>query len=96
MPIFQHLVSFSLKRVFTELIFYRSLLQDKQEELDATQSQAHWLVLQQEAMMSETADELNDISELVNDLLRKFTEEARLGEVKRCYCLSKGRNLLNY
>lgn len=60
---------------------FRDLLQDKQEELDATQSQAHWIVLQQEAIIADTAKELIEISDLVNDLLWKFNKEPSLQEV---------------
>lgn len=56
-------------------------MQDKQEELDATQSQAHWIVLQQEAIIADTAKELIEISDLVNDLLWKFNKEPSLQEV---------------
>lgn len=63
------------------LFVFRDLLQDKQEELDATQSQAHWIVLQQEAIIADTAKELNEISELVNDLLLRYSEEPPLEEV---------------
>jgi len=59
----------------------RDLLQDKQEELDATQSQAHWIVLQQEAIIADTAKELTEISDLVNDLLWRFNKESSLAEV---------------
>ncbi|KAL9980992.1 hypothetical protein ACROYT_G009642 [Oculina patagonica] len=64
-----------------EVKFSRDLLQDKQEELDATQSQAHWIVLQQEAIIADTAKELSEISDLVNDLLWKFSKESSLEEV---------------
>ena len=50
-------------------------MQDKQEELDATQSQAHWIVLQQEAVIAETSKELNGIWELVNDWLCHLSKE---------------------
>ena len=60
---------------------FRDLLQDKQEELDATQSQAHWIVLQQEAIIADTAKELTEISDLVNDLLWRFNKEASLEQV---------------
>ena len=60
---------------------FRDLLQDKQEELDATQSQAHWIVLQQEAIIADTAKELTEIWDLVNDLLWTFTKESSLGQV---------------
>ena len=50
-------------------------MQDKQEELDATQSQAHWIVLQQEAVIAETSKELNEIWELVNDWLYNLSKE---------------------
>lgn len=55
-------------------------MQDKQEELDATQSQAHWIVLEQEAVIAETAKELNEISDLVNDWLWKFGQQCCLQE----------------
>lgn len=61
---------------FTLALLFRDLLQDKQEELDATQSQAHWIVLQQEAIIADTSKELNDITDLVNELLWKFSEES--------------------
>lgn len=54
----------------------RYLLQDKQEELDATQSQAHWIVLKQEAVIADTTKELREIWDLVNDLLVEFNKEA--------------------
>lgn len=57
-------------------------MQDKQEELDATQSQAHWIVLQQEAVIAEISKELNEIWELVNDWLCKLSKEC-LHEVQR-------------
>ncbi|KAJ7333794.1 hypothetical protein OS493_015885 [Desmophyllum pertusum] len=53
----------------------------KQEELDATQSQAHWIVLQQETIIADTSKELSDISDLVNDLLWRFSKESCLEEV---------------
>jgi len=56
-------------------------LQDKQEELDATQSQAHWIVLQQEAIIADTAKELTEISDLVNDLLWTFNKDPSLEQV---------------
>ena len=65
------LVSFSKLLLF----IFRGLLQDKQEELDATQSQAHWIVLQQEAVIAETSKELNGIWELVNDWLCNLSKE---------------------
>jgi len=64
-----------------EMKHSRGLLQDKQEELDATQSQAHWIVLQQEAIISETAKELNEISGLVNDWLWKYGQGSCMQEV---------------
>ena len=66
------------------LFVSRDLLQDKQEELDATQSQAHWIVLQQETIIADTSKELNDISDLVNDLLWRFSKESCLEEVYTC------------
>jgi len=60
----------------------RDLLQDKQEELDATQSQAHWIVLQQEAIIADTTKELTEISDLVNDLLWRFNNDSSLQEVE--------------
>ena len=56
-------------------------MQDKQEELDATQSQAHWIVLQQESIIADTAKELTEISDLVNDLLWRFNKESSLEQV---------------
>lgn len=66
---------------FTLALLFRDLLQDKQEELDATQSQAHWIVLQQEAIIADTSKELNDITDLVNELLWKFSKESSVEEV---------------
>ena len=63
-------------------LFFRGLLQDKQEELDATQSQAHWIVLQQEAVIAETAKELSEISDLVSDWICKLGNQSCLQEVK--------------
>ena len=60
---------------------FRDLLQDKQEELDATQSQAHWIVLQQEAIIADTTKELAEISDLVNDLLWRFNKDSSFEEV---------------
>lgn len=60
---------------------FRDLLQDKQEELDATQSQAHWIVLQQEAIIADTTKELTEISDLVNDLLWRFNKDSSFEEV---------------
>ena len=57
-------------------------MQDKQEELDATQSQAHWIVLQQEAVIAETSKELNEIWELVNSWLCELSKECSQ-EVRR-------------
>ena len=65
----------------TLAVCFRDLLQDKQEELDATQSQAHWIVLQQEAIIADTAKELTEISDLVNDLLWRFNKESSLEQV---------------
>lgn len=69
------------------LYFSRDLLQDKQEELDATQSQAHWIVLQQEAMITDTTKELSEIWDLVNDLLVEFNKEAFAIQVNPNYCI---------
>lgn len=66
-----------------EMKHARGLLQDKQEELEATQSQAHWIVLQQEAVIAETAKEFNEIWELVNDWLWKLSKECHLQEVDK-------------
>lgn len=76
------LKDFSLQSPKHLLFVFRGLLQDKQEELDATQSQAHWIVLQQEAIISETAKELNEISGLVNDWLWKYSQGSCMQEVK--------------
>ena len=65
----------------TLAVCFRDLLQDKQEELDATQSQAHWIVLQQEAIIADTAKQLAEISDLVNDLLWTFNKESSLEQV---------------
>ena len=65
----------------TLAVCFRDLLQDKQEELDATQSQARWIVLQQEAIIADTAKELTEISDLVNDLLWRFNKESSLEQV---------------
>ena len=71
----------SLNRKLNEHIFFRGLLQDKQEELDATQCQAHWIVLQQESIIAETSKELIVISDLVNDWLSKFGNQNEPEEV---------------
>ena len=72
----------NIKQVdYAIVVCFRDLLQDKQEELDATQSQAHWIVLQQEAIIADTAKELIEISDLVSDLLWKFNKESSLQEV---------------
>ena len=44
--------------------------------MDATQSQAHWIVLKQEAVIADTTKELREIWDLVNDLLVEFNKEA--------------------
>lgn len=67
--------------VSSVLFVFRGLLQDTQEELEATQSQAHWIVLQQEAVIAETAKELIDISALVNKWLWKFGKPCSPDEV---------------
>ena len=63
------------------IFFFRGLLRDKQEELDATQCQAHWIVLQQESIIVETSKELIVISDLVNDWLSKFGNQNEPEEV---------------
>ena len=63
------------------IFFFRGLLRDKQEELDATQCQAHWIVLQQESIIAETSKELIVISDLVNDWLSKFGNQNEPEEV---------------
>lgn len=77
--------SIKFKEIVKEMKLSRGLLQDKQEELDATQCQAHWIVLQQESIIAETSKELIVISDLVNDWLSKFgnqnePEEENKGE----------------
>lgn len=67
--------------VTSVLFVLRGLLQDTQEELEATQSQAHWIVLQQEAVIAETAKELIEISALVNEWLWKFGKPCSPDEV---------------
>lgn len=56
-------------------------MRDKQEELDAAQCQAHWIVLQQESVISETSEELIAISDLVNDWLSECGSQIEPEEV---------------
>lgn len=63
--------SMKYEELVEEMELSRGLLRDKQEELDATQCQAHWIVLQQESIIAETAKELSEISDIVNECLWK-------------------------
>lgn len=88
-PCFRQIVGYKATPQLSNLYLYfsRDLLQDKQEELDATQSQAHWIVLQQEAMITDTTKELSEIWDLVNDLLVEFNKEAFAIQVNLNYCI---------
>ena len=88
-PCFRQIVGYTATPQLSNLYLYfsRDLLQDKQEELDATQSQAHWIVLQQEAMITDTTKELSEICDLVNDLLVEFNKEAFAIQVNPNYCI---------
>lgn len=88
-PCFRQIVGYTATPQLFNLYLYfsRDLLQDKQEELDATQSQAHWIVLQQEAMITDTTKELSEIWDLVNDLLVEFNKEAFAIQVNPNYCI---------
>ena len=88
-PCFRQIVGYTATPQLSNLYLYfsRDLLQDKQEELDATQSQAHWIVLQQEAMITDTTKELSEIWDLVNDLLVEFNKEAFAIQVNPNYCI---------
>jgi len=70
--------SIKFEEIVKEMKLSRGLLRDKQEELDATQCQAHWIVLQQESIIAETSKELIVISDLVNDWLSKFSNQNEL------------------
>ncbi|XP_074637072.1 uncharacterized protein LOC141895197 isoform X2 [Acropora palmata] len=72
--------SIKFEEIVKEMKLSRGLLRDKQEELDATQCQAHWIVLQQESIIAETSKELIVISDLVNDWLSKFSNQNELEE----------------
>ena len=71
---------------WSRVVACRSLLHEKQEELNATQSQAHWVLLQQEAEMAETAGQLCEAWELVSAMLQTFSQQAGLktATVRKC------------
>ncbi|XP_032236503.2 golgin subfamily A member 6-like protein 22 [Nematostella vectensis] len=61
-----------------ELRYFRNLYQEKQEELDATQCQAHCLMLRQQTEMTEAMQELVEVWELLDSLLLQFKEQAQI------------------
>jgi hypothetical protein len=58
--------------------FYRSLYLEKQEELDATQSQAHCIMFQLQNEITDAQESLNDVWGVLDSLLDRFREQARL------------------
>lgn len=66
--------------LINDVTVHRSMVMEKQEELDATQSQAHCIIQQLQNEITDAQEALDELWDTVGPLLNKFREQAKLNK----------------
>jgi chromosome segregation ATPase len=68
-----------VEQLEVEVKLSKSLVMEKQEELDATQSQAHFIIQQLQNEITDAQEALGELWDTLGPLLKRFREQARVG-----------------